>query len=237
MNLLSNPSKMPCVGFNIPALKYCPAAQILLRKVKDKLDSLICSRCYACKGFYQFANVKASLQARADFVLSSLRKDNGDTFVKEISEQIQKKYFDKNGKAKKLKNIDTSLFRVHDSGDLFSIKYINAWKRVCENFPQIKVWFPTREWIRERQMDALKALARLPNVVIKPSALYIDEKAPNVEGLDAGTAVYSCAKKAIADGHAVCPATSNKEDHTCAGNNCDNCFIKDFKKPIAYLAH
>ena len=104
---------MPCVGFNIPALKYCPAAQILLKKVKEKLDSLICSSCYACKGFYQFANVKASLQARADFVLSSLRKDNGDTFVKEISEQIQKRYFDKNGKAKKLKNIDTSLYMQH----------------------------------------------------------------------------------------------------------------------------
>ena len=236
INLLSNPSKMPCVGFNIPALKYCPAAQILLKKVKENLDKLICSSCYACKGFYTFSNVKASLQARADFVIDSLRKDNGDTFVNELTKQIEKKYF-KNGVAKKLKNIDTSLFRVHDSGDLFSVKYINAWKRVCENFPQIKFWFPTREWIRESQMDALKDLASLPNVVIKPSALYIDEKAPSIAGLDAGTSVYSCAKKAIKDGHSVCPATSNKDDHTCAGNNCNNCFIKDFKKPIAYLAH
>ena len=112
---------MPCVGFNIPALKYCPAAQILLKKVKENLDKLICSSCYACKGFYQFANVKKSLQDRANFVLTSLRKDNGDTFVNEISKQIEKKYF-KNGVAKKLKNIDTSLFRVHDSGDLFSVK-------------------------------------------------------------------------------------------------------------------
>tara|TARA_R110000824_G_C15039242_1_gene660220 strand:- start:14 stop:721 length:708 start_codon:yes stop_codon:yes gene_type:complete len=235
MNLLSNPSKMPCVGFNIPALKYCPAAQLLL-KVKEKLGDLICSSCYACKGFYTFSNVKASLQARADFVTSSLRKDGGDTFVNEMSAQIAKKYF-KDGKAKKLKHINTKLFRVHDSGDLFSVKYINAWKRICENFPQIRFWFPTREWIRESQMDALKGLASLPNVIIKPSALYLDEKAPDVQGLDSGTSVYSCAKKAIADGHSVCPATSNKDDHTCAGNNCENCFIKNFKKPIAYLAH
>ena len=183
-----------------------------------------------------YSNVKASLQARTDFVIDSLRKDNGDTFVNELTKQIEKKYF-KNGVAKKLKNIDTSLFRVHDSGDLFSVKYINAWKRVCQNFPQIKFWFPTREYIRESQMDALKDLASLPNVVIKPSALYIDEKAPSIAGLDAGTSVYSCAKKAIEDGHSVCPATSNEDDHTCAGNNCNNCFIKDFKKPIAYLAH
>ena len=73
MNLLSKPSKMPCFGFNIPALKYCPAAQILLKKVKDNLDKLICSSCYACKGFYQFANTKAALQKKADFILSSLK--------------------------------------------------------------------------------------------------------------------------------------------------------------------
>lgn len=236
MNLLSNPSKMPCLGFNIPALKFCPAATILLKKAKDNLDKLICSSCYACKGFYQFANTKAALQKKADFVLSSLRKDNGETFVNEISKQIKQKYFDKNGNKKELKNVNTNLFRVHDSGDLFSVKYINAWKKICSNFPSIKFWFPTREYIRESQLDALKDLASLPNVVIKPSALYIDEKAPKIEGLDSGTAVYSCAEKAKQDGHFVCPATAT-DDHTCAGNRCQNCFIKNFKKPIAYLAH
>ena len=61
MNLLSNPSKMPCLGFNIPAFKYCPAAQ-LMAKVKDKAKKFICDACYACKGFYMFNNVKQSLQ-------------------------------------------------------------------------------------------------------------------------------------------------------------------------------
>ena len=236
MNLLSSPSKMPCLGFNIPAFKYCPAAQLMAR-VKDKAKKFICDACYACKGFYMFPNTKKSLQDKANFLTKSLREDKGESFVNEISQQITKRYFDKQGNKKKLKNIDTDLFRVHDSGDLFSIKYIDAWKKICKNFPTIKFWFPTREWVRESQLNALKDLASLPNVVIKPSALYIDEKAPNVKGLDAGTSVYSCAKKAIADGHSVCPATSNADDHTCAGNNCNNCFIKDFKKPIAYLAH
>ena len=30
---------MPCLGFNIPAFKYCPAAQ-LMAKVKDKAKAL-----------------------------------------------------------------------------------------------------------------------------------------------------------------------------------------------------
>lgn len=235
-NLLSSPSKMPCVGFNLPALKFCPAATILLKKAKDNLDKLICSSCYACKGFYQFANTKQALQNKADFVLSSLRQDNGKTFIKAMASQIFKKYYNKDGTRKTLKNINTKLFRVHDSGDLFSVAYIKAWKQICQIFPTIRFWFPTREWIRESQMDALKELASLPNVSLKPSALEIDQPAPKIEGLDAGTAVYSCAEKAEQDGHFVCPATAT-DDHTCAGNNCQNCFIKNFRKPIAYLAH
>lgn len=234
INLLSEPSKMPCVGFNIPALKYCPAAHISL---KEEPEDSICNECYARKGFYLFKNVAKALQDRVDFVLKSLREDNGDKFVEEISKQITKKYFDKHGNKKQLKNIDTSLFRGHDSGDLFSEKYIRLWKRVCKKFPTIRFWFPTREYIRPSQMNALKDLASLDNVCLKPSALKLNEKAPVVNGLDAGTAVYNDREKAEADGHFVCPATIEGNVATCAGNRCKLCFIKGCKKGIAYLAH
>ena len=225
---------MPCVGFNIPALKYCPSAVMLL---KDFPEDSICNECYARKGFYIFKNVSEALQGRADFVVLSLRENDGDRFVEEISNQIQLKYFDKHGNKKKLKNIDTNLFRVHDSGDLFSVPYINAWKRICENFPTIRFWFPTREYVRESQMKALKDLASLKNVCLKPSALKLNEKAPIVHGLDAGTAVYENKEDAENDGHYVCPATIEGNEFTCKGNNCNLCFIKGCKKGIAYLAH
>tara|TARA_Y100000310_G_scaffold260672_1_gene269732 strand:+ start:640 stop:1347 length:708 start_codon:yes stop_codon:yes gene_type:complete len=234
INLLSEPSKMPCVGFNIPALKSCPSARLALKKFPE--DS-ICLECYALKGFYLFKNVAKALQDRFDFVLKSLRENNGDKFVSEISKQIEKRYFDKHGNKKKLKNIDTSLFRGHDSGDLFSTKYIYLWKRVCEKFPTIRFWFPTREYFRPSQLPALKDLARLPNVCLKPSALIKDIKAPSIKGLDAGTAVYTSQAKAEQDGHFVCPATIDGNEKTCKGNNCKLCFIKGCKKPIAYLAH
>ena len=61
--------------------------------------------------------------------------------------------------------------------------------------------------MRQDQMPHLQKLASLKNVCLKPSAIEVDEPAPDVEGLDAGTAVYSSEEKAIADDHYICPAT------------------------------
>jgi len=93
-------------------MKFCPAAKLVMnlyKKAKKELSKLICSSCYACKGMYLFPNVRDSLQGKADFLLKSLREDNGDTFVKEMCLQIEKAYF-KKGEKKKLKNLDTNLF-------------------------------------------------------------------------------------------------------------------------------
>ena len=166
-NLLSSPSKMPCNSFNIPAWKYCPAAKVLMnlaKKAKKVLDNVICSSCYALKGFYQMPNVAQSLQSRAQFITDSIKKDNGDSFVAEMVRQIRAKYYNKKGEKKKLKNCDTDLFRVHDSGDLFSAKYIDCWFRICQALPDIRFWFPTREYARQDQMPHLQRLASLKNV-------------------------------------------------------------------------
>ena len=257
MNLLSTPSKMPCFSFNIPALKFCPAAKIVLnlaKKAKEAMDKIICSSCYACKGFYMMPNVAEALKNKGDFIVKSIRKDNGDSFVAEMVKQIRLKYYKPNGEKKKLKNCDTDLFRVHDAGDLFSGAYINCWIRICEALPDIRFWFPTREYARVDQMPYLQQLALLQNVCLKPSALRLDEKAPQIKGLDAGTAVYTSEEKALEDNHYICPATihahrmgkkewrkvDKKERATlssCAGNGCKLCFIKGCKKGIAYMAH
>ena len=247
---------MPCLSFNIPALKFCPAAKLIMnlaKKAKEKLGDLICSHCYACKGMYLFPNVKNALEAKANFVTESLRKDKGDTFVNEICGQIEKAYF-KKGVKKQLKNCNTDLFRVHDSGDLFNAAYIDCWVRIAKRFPTVSFWVPTREHVRPDQLPHLQKLSALPNVVVRPSALKIDEPAPMVEGLDAGTAVYTDEAKAKVDGHMICPATihahrmgkkawaaTDKKERaklsSCAGNNCQACFLKGCQKPKAYMAH
>ena len=86
-NFLSNPSKMPCASLNIPAWRYCPAAKIMMnlaKKAKKALDNVICSSCYALKGFYQMPNVAQALQAKANFITDSIKQDGGDSFVKEM---------------------------------------------------------------------------------------------------------------------------------------------------------
>ena len=68
-NLLSTPSKMPCFSFNIPAWKYCPGAKVFMnmaKKAKEALDNVICSSCYALKGFYMMPNVADALKNKAN---------------------------------------------------------------------------------------------------------------------------------------------------------------------------
>ena len=39
-------------------------------------------------------------------------------------------------------------FRLHDSGDLFHVRYIEAWTLVAKTMPAVYIWIPTRFWIR-----------------------------------------------------------------------------------------
>ena len=252
-NLLSDPQKMPCKAFNIPAGTYCPAAKLLAAlaaKKGEAKEGEVCFHCYAKKGRYLFDSVKLALQARADFLMDSLRKNKGLGFADEMVKQIKAAYFTQKGKPRK--GINVNLFRVHDAGDLFSTDYIRAWELICKALPKIKFWFPTREYIRARQLPALQALASLPNVSIRPSAAKIDQPAPSIEGLQAGSAVFTTEK--AAKGHRICPATLHhhrmgpkawkalpkpEKDKlsSCAGNACEYCWIKGAKKPVGYMAH
>jgi hypothetical protein len=91
-------------------------------------------------------------------------------------------------------------FRGHDSGDFFNVAYVEAWVEVCRALPHVKFWFPTREYqtkaaglfqiISENpRMTAIRTLAALPNVTVRPSALEISERPPVVSGLAKGSAV------------------------------------------------
>lgn len=55
---LSNPSKMPCFSWDIPA-SLCKTGSIL-----RTLEDTPCSKCYACKGRFRFSNVEKANQLR-----------------------------------------------------------------------------------------------------------------------------------------------------------------------------
>ena len=170
--VLSEPQKMPCPTFSIPARKACPFAVFG--------ENAICSDCYACKGRYQMPNVIAPRMARFAWVCESLKTQNGRAdLVRRIVEAI--------------KATNTKYFRGHDSGDVFNPQYVQVWVDICSQLPDVRFWFPTRAWQdgtgkpNRRMLTALRELATLPNVVVRPSALYFGDCAPRVHGLSAGS--------------------------------------------------
>jgi hypothetical protein len=100
----------------------------------------------------------------------------------------------------------TRYFRWHDSGDIFSAVYGRCILDVCRQLPRVKHWIPTRSYQNGRPaavspfivlnehngiLQVLRDLASMPNVIVRPSSLYIGDSAPIVPGLHAGSTVNS----------------------------------------------
>ena len=117
---LSEPSKMPCFSWSIPA-KFCKTGAKL-----RAIPGSICSKCYACKGMYGFPVVRAALQRRFDGMDNPLWVEAFSTFLNEY----QTKKF----------------FRFFDSGDIQSVENLQQIVRVCKACPSIKFWLPTHEF-------------------------------------------------------------------------------------------
>ena len=155
---LSEPSKMPCFGFSIPAQKCITGAK--LRKVVNS----VCSKCYALKGRYVFGNIKTALMRRYDAL-------NHPQWVNAMAFMIAKR--EKSG-----------FFRWHDSGDLQSVEHLQNIVKVCELTPHIRHWIPTREYVGQNGQQSIVAqwfaqYGKLPeNLTMRLSALMLEGAAP-----------------------------------------------------------
>lgn len=81
------------------------------------------SLCYAMQGCYTFKVVK---QARQDNFTESLK----DTFISQVNSY--------------LKTTTYKYVRVHDSGDFYSQEYLNKWKVIAINNPNITFYAYTK---------------------------------------------------------------------------------------------
>ena len=212
VRLLTKTSKMPGPSWSLPAHRACPRA-----------NGTICDNCYASKGCYAFASTRKAQKARFEWTVQRMRTTAGcESWVSTMVEAIRKS--------------GSSCFRVHDSGDMFSVAYAKAWLEVCQMLPEIKFWIPTRAWqlpkvvlpVFDPLLSVLRELAKLLNVTVRPSALNFGDNVPNVRGLHAGAAVE------IPDlSHAwQCPAPKQ-------GGVCGDCRVcwdsKDI--PVSYGKH
>jgi hypothetical protein len=212
VRLLTQTSKMPGPSWSLPAHKACPRA-----------NGTICDGCYASKGCYQYSTTRNAQDTRFRWTVESIRTAEGiqawvETMVAAIAEA------------------GCEYFRVHDSGDMFSSRYAEAWLEVCIRLPHVKFWIPTRAWqqpsgplpVFDPLLNTLRKLAQLPNVAVRPSALNFGDYAPVVSALHAGsTAAMPDVFRAR-----QCPAYAQ-------GGQCGDCRAcwdeKDM--PVSYCRH
>jgi protein gp88 len=200
--LLSDASKMPSLSFSLPAGESCPWAKYG--------EGSICGACYAMKGRYVMPNVANAQRVRYAWVRACLKTAEGtDAFVSVMTRAIH--------------DAGNTYFRGHDSGDFFCPAYVDAWTRICSALPEVTFWFPTRTWrvlthkdasatLKARWALALTSLASLPNVRMRPSALFFNAPAPMVRNLIPGMAAGTTAT----DVGFTCPAPTT-------GNTCGTC--------------
>ncbi len=155
VSLLSETEAMSCYSWSLPAgpttcggFKGGPGT--------------ICGSCYAGQGRYAMPNVIKAQLARWTWWNATSRAERVNVLVSAISRACSRKPF----------------FRVFDSGDFASPEDVRIWAEICASLPNVHFWIPTRVWWRPEYATALKALASLPNVALRRSALRVDESVP-----------------------------------------------------------
>jgi hypothetical protein len=207
-------SDMGCWSFSLPPGKEgaCPMAVTG--------PNSICGGCYAMLGRYNMPNVLNAQWIRFMWIKSLLETDEGQrefelTMIDSINRHVKNRYF-----------------RFFDSGDIFCPQLADSLYNICNTLSHIQFWFPTRSyWAKsKRWQTALQNLASLPNVALRPSALYYNQEAPILDGYAHGTTVVTSIDMDIAK---LCPKTVN--GGSCESNNCRACWDKT--GAIAYLVH
>lgn len=182
---LSETSKMPGFSYSLPA-SMCKTGRALSR-----IEGTVCSRCYACRGFYRFSNVKPALEARAQAITDP-------RWVEAMAFLLNHKL--KVGIQRKTPGY--AYFRWHDSGDLQDEKHLLKIFEVCRLTPEIKHWLPSKEHVLIRKV--LKTHKQPKNLVIRFSAHYIDQ-VPAIKS-EAFCTVHTPGKEPR--GAAICTASS-----------------------------
>src|SRR5690242_12459247 len=107
VRLLTSTTKMPGPSWSLPAHRACPRA-----------NGTICDTCYAGKGCYRYPSTRNAQALRFQWTVQSMRTAEGmATWVDTMTAAIAESGCD--------------YFRVHDSGDMFSAAYAQAWLEVC----------------------------------------------------------------------------------------------------------
>lgn len=155
VSLLSETSAMGCHSWSLPAgPSTCGGFK--------GGGGTICGSCYAAQGRYAMPNVISAQAARWAWWTAAPLEERVETLSTAIRDACKRRPY----------------FRVFDSGDFASPEDCLAWAQIAAACPEVSFWIPTRVWWREEYREGLQALAALPNVAVRRSALKVDEKPP-----------------------------------------------------------
>jgi len=199
-NLLTKTSAMSCMSWSLPAGPGVCGGFTLAK-------NSVCAMCYAGGGRYNMPNVKDPQVKRLAWWRQTEDSAKVDTLVAAIS-KLRVKYF-----------------RCFDCGDFSTPADVKCWRDIIARCPDIKFWVPTRTWRLEAFRKELIELAKLPNVVVRRSALVIDEGAPVDTELRNTSEVRSTGMG--------CP---KQTAGSCAAANCRKCWDKSVDG-VSYLLH
>ena len=214
---LSDPSKMPCFGYSLPA-----AACILGQKYAGICGS-VCSKCYASHGNYSYIEVKANLFRRL-IAVSDL-----DLWYAAMCQAIAYRYRKTTNKKSK-QAIDLGYFRIHDSGDLQSVAHLQAIAKIARTFPSISFWLPSKQINFVRSFLASETMPA--NLIVRISAPMIGQVKPQPLPLRA-SAVNAAASEIVHVCH-VLPKTKDPIHKQCG--DCRQCWNNRIAV-VSYHAH
>jgi hypothetical protein len=105
--------------FSLPAQITCPGATTWCK-----------NNCYARKGRYLFSKVKIGL-------LRSLEQTKQASFVENVVKELNDL----------IKKHGIKAVRIHASGDFYSQEYLDKWKEIALQLPQLKFAAWTKSWM------------------------------------------------------------------------------------------
>ena len=205
---LSAPSKMPCAGYNLPAIECKTGSKLV------KVKGSTCEGCYALKGRYHFSNVKNSMYQNFYLITKKYWKESMVLSIAMFNTG---------------KNCDSKYFRWHDSGDLQNVQHFKDIIWIAEQLPKVKFWLPTREY------KIVKGIQTPSNLIVRFSA-HMNNSIKEVRAKKHASIVVDSETIAheLSNNVSVCHATRKESSHKC--ENCRACW--DIKTPvIAYLKH
>lgn len=226
--LLSWTSKMGAPSFSLPAGPpmfggACPGAtagqSIVPLDLQKKaarhvravtgepvvLPECVCQRCYAEGGNYRYGSKQLNQVVTYAYTQLALADDSFvevlDWAVKHAEYHLPGGMIDK--RELPPERHPGKYFRVHDSGDFFSKRYLEAWRAVADRNPDVTFWAPTRIWALPGGRDWVNEV-NVPqqNLVIRPSAYMVDRpRGPDLgPGWSSWSVVYNERSKPGAEG-------------------------------------